>query len=277
LRKIEVRRKARNLVRTSEDNQGGVQMIIRKGLIIFFILISSVAFAQQDTSLDIPQLIERLKDDKKEIRHQAAYDLGNIGKPAVPALLKELEKESTDTGQDEIKRAHVIHAVTIALGLIKDKSTVPNLFDLLKDKDGNVIMYATEALCMMQDEAMLGKLIKIMLDQEKYMEQYESEHKEATPEELAEKTSPYVITAMSINAGIANASEVVFPTLLKVTEDKDWQIRDYAIGASYDIFTSTYSLDKQALIQAIKARLNDENETVRDKAKEVLSRLGESK
>lgn len=190
------------------------------------IVLSFAAYGRAETSEQIMQQIEKLKDPNKEIRHKIFKTLAELGKPAVPILLAELEKERLNE-QDET-RAWVIHGITYALGDIKDKSAVPSLTKLLKDKDGNVIIYATEALCMFEDEIIIDGLLKMMTQEVNIMEEFQVK-KETLTEEDAMKMSAHALIASSIPSGIFNCGEPMVHFLIKALNNQDWEIRYAAV------------------------------------------------
>ena len=249
-------------------------MRIKTFLLIFIMIFASLAFAQESPSRNIPQLMERLKDENKEVRRQAANDLINIGKPAVPALLKELEKESVDKGQNETKRRQVIHAITFALGNIKDKSAAPVLFKLLNDKDAKVIIYATEVICTMQDEAMVNELIKLTVKQEFMLYKIMEDSKEGTPkEEIQKQMDPHFLMRISIAAGLLNSADLIRPIIIRGLKNKDWEIRYWAASSLPEFMVGQGPID-QAVIKSLQKLSNDENTHVRGVAETSLKRLG---
>lgn len=205
-----------------------------------------------ETTGEIMQQIERLRDPDKEIRHQAFETLSGFDKSAVPTLLTALENERLNQ-QDETARMWVIHGIVYTLGKIGDKSAVPHLFKLIvEDKDGNVNIDATEALCMMKDEKIVYDLMKLAMQERKNKE--------------------HMMAPISIASGLFNMGEAVIPTLMKGLEHEDWEVRFFAIGVLNQIVMS-YPEYKQDLIQSLKNRLNDENAEVSALAKRCLEEL----
>jgi len=234
-----------------------IKKALRTNILIFILtllgMVSSLVLSlRAETTEEIKQQIERLRDPDKEMRHEAFETLSGFDKSAVPTLLTALENERLKQ-QDETTRAWVIHGIVYALGRIGDKSVVPYLFKLLiEDKDGNVNIDATEALCMMKDEKIVYELMKLAMQERK------------------NKENPMV--PISIASGLFNMGEVVIPTLMKGLEHGDWEIRYFAIGVLGQL-AMNYPEYKQNLRQSFKNRLNDENAEVSALAKRCLGEL----
>jgi HEAT repeat protein len=215
---------------------------------------SLVISLRAETTEEIMQQIERLRDPSREVRQQAFGTLWKFGKSAVPTLLTALENERLNE-QDETTRMRVIQGIVYALGKIGDKSAVPPLLKLvLEDKDGNVNIDATEALCLMGDEKIVFDLMKLAMQ-----ERNNEEH---------------MMAPVSIASGLANMGEAVIPTLMKGLEHEDWEVRFFAIGVLNQLVMS-YPEYKDNMTQSFKNRLNDENPEVSALAKKCLGELSE--
>ncbi len=220
--------------------------------ILFGIAFFSAIPLRAQTPEEIMQQVERLRDSGREVRQQAFQTLWKFGKPAVPTLLTALENERLNE-KDETTRMRVIQGIVYALGKIGDKSAVPPLLKLvLEDKDGNVNIDATEALCLMGDKKIVFDLMKLAMQ-----ERNNKEH---------------MMAPVNIASGLANMGEAVIPTLMKGLEHEDWEVRFFAIGVLNQIVMS-YPVYKQDLIQSLKNRLNDENPQVSALAKRSLQEL----
>ncbi len=186
---------------------GKIEKALSTNMLIFIFTLLGMAFSlviplRAETTEEIKQQIERLRDPDKEIRHQAFETLSGLGKSAVPTLLAALETERLNQ-QDETTRAWVIHGIVYALGKIGDRSAVPSLFKLIvEDKDGNVNIDATEALCMMGDEKIVYDLMKLAMQ-----ERNNEEH---------------MMAPINIASGLFNTGEVVIPSLIKSLDHEDW-------------------------------------------------------
>lgn len=233
-------------------------------------VLSFTVYGRAETSEQIMQQIEKLKDPNKEIRHKTFKTLAELGKPAVPILLAELEKERLNE-QDETVRAWVIHGITYALGDIKDKSAVPSLTKLLKDKDGNVIIYATEALCMFEDEIIIDGLLKRMTQEVNIMEEFQAK-KETLTEEDSMKMSAHALTSWSIPNGIFNCGELMVPFLIKALNNQDWEIR-YAAVCNLQGICQGDTVCRKKVVEALIAKLDDDNPKVKNVVKSSLSSI----
>ncbi len=84
----------------------------------------------------VTELIANLKHPDLRVRYAAAADLGQIGSPAVPALMEALK--------DTSEYVRIFAADT--LGQIRDPQAVPALTESLEDRNRPVRMYASRAL-----------------------------------------------------------------------------------------------------------------------------------
>lgn len=229
-----------------------------------------------ETSEQIMQQIERLREPNKEIRHQAFKTLAEFGESAVPALLTALEKEQLNQ-QDETTRLWVIHGIVYALGSIGDKSAVPYLYKLLEDKDGNVAIYATEALCSMGDESIIFDLMEFAVskiesideNKAKNMAQELNEQNTDGMTRLAAAAS-LMFVPMNISSGIYNMGEPIIPTLMKALNYKDYRVRFFAVGLLGNLSMS-YTAYKAEVIESFIVLLADDNPKVRQAAGKSLA------
>ena len=103
--------------------------------------------ATKDTGLaenDLPVLIAALGDKDEMVRLNAAYSLGTVGAPAVPALIKTWREASEDTGSPGSENESFRHA-TYALSAIGEPA-VPALINVLQDKNESIRASAAYAL-----------------------------------------------------------------------------------------------------------------------------------
>ncbi|MHB8155274.1 MAG: HEAT repeat domain-containing protein [Candidatus Omnitrophota bacterium] len=244
--------------------------------ILLGIVLSLTSPVGAETSEQIMQQIERLRDSNKEVRHQTFQTLAEFGKSAVPILLTALEKEQLNQ-QDETTRVWVIHGIVYALGSIGDKSAVPYLYRLLEDRDGNVAIYATEALCSMRDESIIFDLMKFAV---KKIESIDENKAKKMAQELNEQNADGMtrLTAaaslaflpMNISAGIENMGEPIIPTLMKALNDKDYGVRFFAVGLLENLSMS-YTVYKAKVIESFIVLLADDNLKVRQAAGQALA------
>ncbi|OQX53439.1 MAG: hypothetical protein B5M48_03410 [Candidatus Omnitrophica bacterium 4484_213] len=225
-----------------------------------------------DDSAVVP-LIGALKDKRKEVRHGAAHSLADIGEPAVPALLKALEDERLNVERDEHKRAWAIHGIIFALGEIGDKSAVPYIYKLLKDKDWNIIMYATEALCVMGDETVIYDLMRIggqeKIKARNLLDKFRRSNRENMEEKEAMEMKQHTGQWTGIYSGISNVGEPIIHTLIKALKNKDWQVRYFAVKLLENL-SMNYSAYKSIAIPALIKNLKDERPEIRKAVEKTL-------
>ncbi len=107
--------------------------------VVFFVN-ATPAFGQEDHDLDreIDLLIQELRDEETSFRRLAVDDLGNIGPPAVPALLKTLQDKA---GIVRVSAADALGAIGT-----EAKSAVPALTKALQDEHQDVRRSAAQSL-----------------------------------------------------------------------------------------------------------------------------------
>ena len=97
----------------------------------------------------IPALIEGLSN--KDISVSCINIFGAIGKPAVPALIKVLSNSTNEDAR---------WCAAMALNILREKSSVPALIKLLKDKNAVVQSHAAMALGKMKAKEAIPALMK---------------------------------------------------------------------------------------------------------------------
>jgi len=209
-----------------------------------------------------------LRDADKGVRYQASKVLIEFGKLAVPVLLTALENERVNQ-QDETKRVWAIHGIVYALGNIADKSAVPALFKLLEDKDGNVQIYATEALCNMGDESLIFDMMKFAVEKTKSIDQDKlkkmaQELNDQGADGMARLAAAASLMEIPINisAGMSNVGEPVIPVLLKALKEKDSEVRFFAAGLLENL-AMDYPAYKTKVIESFIDLLADDAAQVR--------------
>ena len=244
--------------------------------ILLVMIFPFTASLRAETTEKIMQQIERLREPNKEVRHQTFQTLAGLGKSAVPTLLTALEKEQLNQ-QDETTRAWVIHGIVYALGSIGDKCAVPYLYQLLEDKDGDVQISATEALCSMGDESIIFDLMKFAVrkiesidrNKAKNMAQELNDQNADGMTRLAAAAS-LVFVPMNISSGIYNMGEPIVPILMKALNDKDYRVRFFAVGLLGNLSMS-YADYKAKVIESFIVLLADDNLKVRQAAGKSLA------
>ena len=228
--------------------------------------------AEAADSYKIEQEIAKLSDKNKEVRLQAIQSLWDIGKDAVPYLLKTLEKIRHNTSDANI------YAVIFTLGQIHDKSAVPALYELVGSENGNVGIAATEALCRMGDEAIVYDLMKFAVrkakeadgspEAAKLAKEYNEQNSDGMMRLAA--IADLLQTPMSIAAGISNIGEPIIPTLLKALKHKDYEVRLLAV-TELGSLAKDYSSHKKTIIESLTEMSKDENPDVRNAASDALA------
>ena len=231
-----------------------------------------IAAAEQNSDVEIEQLIEDLKDKDSKVRKDAAEDLGNIGDSlAVDPLIEALRDENSFVRQNAAK----------ALGQIKDVKAVEPLIEALGDKDNDVRKYAAAALGYIGDT----KAIKPLIEALKVVDFYDEDAREAAMNALVSIGEPAVeplIEALGdkeIKTGTrCYAAEALgnigdnraLKPLIEALGDEETFIKFYAAEALGNIG------DNRAVEPLIEA-LKDEDENVRKAAAYALGEIGDNR
>lgn len=238
-------------------------------LVILLFSSLSMAYLSAETTSDIMQKIELLQNNDKKIRQQAVYSLGEMGKSAVPTLTKVLEDIQAGSSH-YTNRTFVIHGILVALGEIGDASVVPLFFKFLDDEDGNLVIYTTEAICNMGSEKDIYNLLKIITKETIFLEDLSKTSNGSMDEEALKKVGAHGIKQISIFGGMDAYEKELIPILIKASNSKDWEVRYAAIiylGSKLSYENREF---KSGIIEALKNRLNDERQEIREKAKSYL-------
>ncbi|MBA7478081.1 hypothetical protein ES707_13497 [subsurface metagenome] len=165
----------------------------------------------------------------------AANALGKIGRPAVPPLVKILQRISNPLGGWSSK-----DYIVKALGATRDKSAIPPLIELLQEKHCGV---AVEALGIIGDKSAVPALIKVLKSEDK--EGWARAEAATSLGKIADKSSiPVLIEALGFGGQdsieIRKASAVALgeigdksaiPVLAKKAEEGTWSTWGHSEGA----------------------------------------------
>jgi len=243
-------------------------------LVILFFSSFSIVYLRAETTNDIMQKVELLQSNDKEIRQKAVYALGKMGKSAVPTLVKVLDDIQAGS-LHYTNRTFVIHGILVALEGTGDTSAVPLFFKFLDDEDGNLVIYTTEAICNMGSEKDIYSLLKVVTKEVKFLDDLEKVSgvsAEKVSEEVAKKAEPHEFKLMSIFGGMDAYEKELIPVLIKSSSSQDWEVRYAAIIYLGSKLSYENRKFKSGIIEALKNRLNDEKQEIREKAKSYLER-----
>lgn len=116
----------------------------------------------QQSTIAIPMLIETFEHRDTNVRAAACQALGEIGAPAVPALIEVLEDEERVLCGRYIERACACQA----LGLIGVTDAIPILLEALRDRHAEVRAAACTALGQIGDAQAVPALCRALEDEE---------------------------------------------------------------------------------------------------------------
>ncbi len=215
---------------------------------------------------DVKGLTDILKNNK-ELRINAAFALGEIGKPAVDALLKILKDE--DGG--------VRAAAALALGEAKSEIAVEPLIKTLeKDEEHEVRVKAAQALGDIKDRRAVEPLIKTIEKDDKDEEMLEvaifglgrigDERAVDVLIQALKNTSGYVRAQAARALGTLKNVQAVEP-LLEALKDVDGYVR-------WDAAESLGYLGDGRAVEPLTQALRDESSLVRRSAAETLVKIG---
>jgi len=95
--------------------------------------------AEAGSAEAIDQLLPLLRDPDSKVRHQAEWGLARAGAPAVPALIRELRRASTD--EEHARMARLLGRVGLAA-----ETAIPELRAALAEPDSSTAAAASHAL-----------------------------------------------------------------------------------------------------------------------------------
>ncbi|MFA5276444.1 MAG: hypothetical protein WC417_06110 [Candidatus Omnitrophota bacterium] len=243
-------------------------------LVILFFSSFSIVYLRAETTNDIMQKVELLQNNDQKIRQQAVYALGEMGKSAVPTLVKVLEDIQAGS-LHYTNRTFVIHGILVALGEFGDSSIVPVFFKFLDDEDDNLVRYTAEAICNMGSEKDMYNLLKVATKEIIFLDDLEKTSgvpAEKASEEVIKKAEPHEIKLVSIFTGMEIYDKKIIPFLIKTSNSQDWEVRYAAIIYLGNKLSYENREFKLGITEALKNRLNDENQEIREKAKSYLKK-----
>lgn len=205
--------------------------------------------ATEDTGASkngIPQLIAALGDKDEAVRLNAAYELGAVGAPAVPALI-EIWREASRSGVEAESFRHA----TYALSGIRAPA-VPALIDTLQDENESIRTSAAYALGDIGSAAQesVPSLTQALGDESAWVRRHATE-------------------ALGI---IGQPAQDTVSALTGMLHDEHYWIRDNAARALARLGSAA-----EAAVPTLTNTLNDENRYVRFHAMFALKQIGTPK
>ena len=194
----------------------------------------------------IPQLIAALGDKDEAVRLNAAYELGAVGAPAVPALI-EIWREASRSGVEAESFRHAIYALS-GIGA----PAVPALIDTLQDENESIRTSAAYALGDIGRAAQeaVPSLTQALGDESAWVRRHATE-------------------ALGI---IGQPAQDTVSALTGMLHDKHYWIRDNAARALARLGSAA-----EAAVPTLTNTLNDENRYVRFHAMFALKQIGTPK
>lgn len=191
----------------------------------------------------VPQLIAALGDKDEVVRLNAAYELGAVGAPAVPALI-EIWREASRSGVETESFQHATYALS-AIGA----PAVPALIDTLQDENESIRASAAYALGDIGSAAQeaVPALTQGLRDESALVRRHATEALG-----LIGQPAPDTVSALS-----------------GMLQDEHYWIRDNAARALARLGPAA-----DAAIPALTDTLNDENRYVRFHATFALKQIG---
>ena len=199
-----------------------------------------------DTALaenDLPALIAALGDEDEVVRLNAAYELGIIGAPAVPALIEAWRKASR-SGAENKSSQHATYALSAIGG-----PAVPALIDALQDKNESIRASAAYALGDIGRAAQeaVPSLTQALRDESTWVRRHATE-------------------ALGL---IGQPAQNTVSALTDLLYDEHYWIRDNAARALARLGPAA-----EEAVPALMDTLNDENRYVRFHATFALKQIG---
>ena len=202
------------------------------------------------TEMDFSALIAALGDKDEVARLNAAYELGTIGAPTVPALVETWKKASEVAGDSESENDSSQHA-TYALSAIGGPA-VPALVEALDSADESIRANAAYALGDIGSAAQeaVPSLTQVLRDESAWVRRHATE-------------------ALGL---IGQPVQNTVPALIELLRDEHYWIRDNAARALARLGPAA-----EAAIPALMDTMNDENRYVRFHATFALKQIGTPK
>ena len=189
----------------------------------------------------IPALMKALQDKNLQVRRSAADVLRQIGPPAIPALVKALKDSD----------ANVRSIAAYVLGKIgaKAKTALPQLVPLLTDSNAKVRSSAASALGGIGAEAQTAvpQLVPLLTDSNANVRS----------------------NAASALGGIGAEAQTAVPQLVPLLQDSDANVRSSAASAFGKI-----GAEAKTAVPHLVPLLKDSDGNVRDSAASALGRIG---
>jgi HEAT repeat protein len=254
-------------------------------ILLFLLFMWRPVYAQTNLAEEVSRQVKLSGSHDNAIRQNAIKALIDMGTPAVPLLINELESERLQQGYE---RMYLIHSMCIALSRIEDKRALPILYKLLEDEDPSVQIFAAEAISGMGDESLIFDLMKFAMKKTKEIDKDKA--KEMAKQLDAENAdgltrltalSCLMLTTMNIAAGIQNMGEPIIPVLFKGLKHKDDDVRAFSVNCLSNLCRD-YPKYKKATLEAFIELLGDQSPLVKQNASyalvsitEVLYKTGE--
>ncbi len=219
----------------------------------------------------VEPLLERLGDENADVRGNAAGALGLIGDArAVEPLIERLKDEN----------AHVRYAAAVALSGIGDERAVETLIELLGDEGASVRWGAARALGEIGDERAVEPLIEWLGDEDANVRSMAARAlgklgDERAVEPLIEVLGEDDVFVHDLAAGALGwiGDERAVEPLIEVLGEDDVFVRRRAAGALGRFGAAA----EAALPRLRELKGEDEDESVREKAREAIERIEAAK
>jgi HEAT repeat protein len=222
----------------------------------------------------IPALMAALQDKNLQVRRSAADVLRQIGRPAIPALAKALKNSD----------ANVRSYAAYVLGRIgaEAKTALPQLVPLLKDSDANVRSNAADALegIGAEGKTALPQLVPLLKDSDANVRSSAAsalgslgaEAKTALPQlvPLLKDSDADVRSNAAYALGrIGAKAKTGVPQLVPLLKDSDANVR---INAAYAL--ARIGAEAKTGVPQLVPLLKDSDANVRSNAADALARIG---
>ncbi len=220
--------------------------------------------------LFITSLSAALHDSNRHLRYWAAEGLGEIGTPAIPALMDALHDVES----------FVRSGAAQALGKIGDPSAVPALLDTLHDADDDVRYGAARALGKIGDTAAIPTLVAALHDVKSFVRSGAAEalgnigDPAAIPALLAALHDADSYVRRSAADALGNIGDpAAIPALLDALHDADSYVR-YLTTEALGKIGDTAAIPELIERLTDTAYLNHYLESVCDAAAHALGKIG---
>jgi vesicle coat complex subunit len=200
---------------------------------------------------EIPAIRELLQDKDDSVRLTAMSSLASAGPAGIPPLLELLKDEQSRHKDNNRSPSSQRVVVLQLLGAVKAKAAIPALTESLKDKDHEVRMTAACSLGLIGPEAKtaIPDLIDLFKDDDRQVR----------------------YSAMSALGGIGLEAKNAVPILSKHLHDKDGLVR---CGAAAGLWGIGKSPEAEAAQTVIIELLKDKDRTIRSTAAHMLGEKG---